>query len=199
MKLLKAFAVTLLIAVIAPVAMAGPCSITGEIEATPNTDPGLPAWTYTLTVTWDTGTDATIDHFDLLMDPVCGGCGCEDFQQALTLVQPAGGATGVEGCNVPFDSSLECEGDPMIPGATGRLLKFSPDESGCALAPGGTATVVFYSDQPPVPVNENILSLVDRWGYAACFGHLGGVFPAMACDPVPTDFKSWGTVKGLYR
>ena len=31
--------------------------------------------------------------------------------------------------------------------------------------------------------DEDILSLVDRWGYAACFGHLRGVFPAMACDP----------------
>lgn len=199
MKLLKVFAVTLLLAGAAPMVLAGPCSIDGDIVATATADPGLPTWAYTLTVSWDTGSDATIDHFDLLMDSVCGGCGCEDFQQTLTLVQPAGTATGVDGCDVPFNVSLECGGDPMIPGATGLLLKFTPDENDCALAPAGTATVVFYADQPPVAVNEDILSLVDRWGNAACFGHLGGVFPAMVCDPVSSADTAWGSVKGMFR
>ncbi len=199
MKLLKIFAVSLLIAGTASVAVAGPCSITGNIVATPTAEPGLPAWTYTMTVDWDTGSDAAIDHFDLLMDSVCGGCSCEDFQQAITLVQPAGTAPGVGGCDVPFGVTLECAGDPMIPAATGLLLMFTPEETDCVLAPAGTATVVFYSDQSPVAVDEDILSLIDRWGYAACFGHLGGVFPAMACNPVPTVDAGWGELKGMYR
>ncbi|MFO7610384.1 MAG: hypothetical protein R6X35_14560 [Candidatus Krumholzibacteriia bacterium] len=175
------------------------CSISGDIVAGPSGDPLLPAWEYTLTVTWDTGTPYALSHVDLLLDAVGGTCFCADFAASLLLVNPAGSSDGVGGCTVPYDVHLECSGDPSIPGVDGILLKFEPAEGDCEPANTGTAVFVFYSDLDPVPVDEDILSLVDKYATEHCFGNLSGEFPGMACNPVPDAGAAWGTVKGLYR
>jgi len=153
-----------------------------------------------MVVTWDTGSSNALSHADLLIDPLGGTCTCGDIASSLVLVQPAGTSDGEGGCTVPYDAFLECNGDPSIPGVTGILLKFEPDESGgCEPGTTGTATFVFYSHQGPVPVDEEVLSLVDKFAGNSCFGNVTGEFPGLACDPVPNDGTSWGNLKGMYR
>ncbi|MCP4573772.1 MAG: hypothetical protein GY838_15545 [bacterium] len=175
------------------------CTISGNISAAPSGDPGLPAWTYTVTVTWDTDVQFALSHLDLLIDPVGGTCGCTDIQSALTLLNPAGSSDGEGGCTVDYDQFLECGGDPSIPGVDGILLKFEPIEEGCEPGTTGTAVLVFHSDIAPVPVDGDILSLVDKFANEYCFGNLSGEFPGLACNPVSGEDTAWGSVKGLYR
>lgn len=175
------------------------CSISGHITAAPSGDPGLPAWAYTLDLTWDTGVDFALSHADLLIDPVGGTCDCGEVQSALTLVNPVGSSDGEGGCTVDYDAFVECNGDPSLPDVDGILLKFEPIEEGCEPDNVGNATFVFYSDLAPVPVDEDVLSLVDKFANDYCFGNLSGEFPGLACNPVPEAGTPWGSVKGLYR
>lgn len=199
MNRLLPFAVALL-AVLAASGASAQCDIAGTIAAAPSADPLLPAWEYTLTVTWDTGTQYAVSHIDLLLDEVGGTCMCSDFSAALTRVNPAGASGGSPGaCSVTWDSFLECRGDPSIPGVDGILLKFEPRAGACEPGTVGTGTFVFHSDLAPVPVDENIISMTDKFGLNYCFGTLTGVFPGMACNPVPNAVSTWGAVKGMYR
>jgi len=175
------------------------CSITGNITAAPNADPALPAWEYTLVITWDTGSQNALSHANLLIDPVGGTCSCSDINLALTLDNPSGTSDGVGGCTVPYDGFIECDGDPSIPGVTGILLKFEPIEDDCEPGPTGTGTFIFYSNLPPSPIDEEILSVVDKHAQEYCFGNMAGDFPAMPCDPVGNEGASWGNLKRMFR
>lgn len=176
------------------------CSITGTIVATPTLDPLGPNWAYTLTIDWDTGSPFALSHANLLIDAAGGTCSCADFEDALSWDSPIGSSDGDPSCTVDYDGFLECHGDPSIPGVDGILLKFEPIEgAGCEPGPTGTGTFVFYSDLPPVPVDEDMLSMVDKFAGESCFGMLSGDFPAFACDPVSTENVPWGRAKGLYR
>ena len=70
------------------------CVITGDIVAAPSGDPLLPAWQYTLTVDWDTGSMFGVSHVNLLLDGVDGTCACADFTAVLTQTDPAGTSQG---------------------------------------------------------------------------------------------------------
>ena len=175
------------------------CLITGEITATPSTDPGLPLWTYTLVMVWDTGSQYALSHANLLLDSATGTCTCQDFADILSWGNPVGSSDGEGGCTVDYEGNLECDGDPSIPGVDQILLKFEPIEEGCEPGPTGTATFVFYSNLPPAPIDEDILSLVDKYALNYCFGNLSGDFPAMACNPVGVEGSTWGQIKGQYR
>jgi hypothetical protein len=175
------FALALAFALMGSGAMAQ-CEISGTITAAPSGDPSLPAWAYTV------------------LDGADGTCDCADFAAALLRVDPAGESTGDTGtCSVVWDSFLECRGDPSIPGADGILLKFEPRVGACEPGPVGSGTFVFYSELAPVPVDDDIISQSDKFGLSYCFGHLTGVFPGMACNPVPNLGSTWSAVKGLYR
>lgn len=195
-----ALACLALATLVAPAAALAQCSINGTITADLSGDPGLPTWQYTLVVNWDTGSQYALSHADLLIDPVGGTCSCWDIEAALSFVNPSGSSDGEGGCTVPYDGYIECNGDPSIPDVTGILLKFEPDEStGCEPGTTGVGTFVFYSEQSPVPVDEDILSLVDKFAGNFCFGNVSGEFPGLACNPVPNGATSWGSLKGQYR
>ena len=188
-----------LAATLAATPAAAACSISGNCTAVPNVAPASAGWTYTLVVTWDTGTNYALSHLDLLLDTVGARCSCADIAEGLVLASPAGNSDGEGGCAVPYLVALECQGDPSIPGVGGILLKFEPNEADCQPGATGTATFTFGSPLPPVPVDEDILSLVDKFSTQHCFGQLTGVFPGMACNPVVDEPRAWGEVKGLYR
>lgn len=176
------------------------CFINGTITANATNNPGGPAWAYTMEFTWDTGTPYALSHANLLLDPGLSTCVCADFSDALMWYDPVGSSGGTDDCTVDYRGLLECEGDPSIPGVEGFLLKFEPIEAeGCEPENTGTAVVVFYSNLPPAPIDEDILSIVDKHGQEFCFGSLSGDFPAMACDPVSTESSTWGQIKGTYR
>jgi hypothetical protein len=176
------------------------CSISGTITAEMTNDPGLPVWCYTMEFTWDTGSPYALSHADLLLDGAGGTCVCADFSDALEWYDPVGSSDGTDDCIVNYTGHLECNGDPSIPGVEGYLLKFEPIEvDGCEPANTGTAVVVFYSNLPPAPIDEDILSIVDKHGQEFCFGSLSGDFPALACDPVDVQGSTWGKIKGEYR
>ncbi len=174
------------------------CDISGDITAAQNTDPNGPAWVYTLTMTWDTDAKYALSHFDVLIDGVSGGCTLADLMGHLWWDDPIGTSDGEGGCTVSYYGELSDNGDPSIPGVTDLLLKFEP-YAGCEPANVGSGVFTFYSDLAPVPVDEDILSLVDKYAGNYCFGHLTGMFPGMDCDPVDNEAVSFGAVKGLYR
>lgn len=176
------------------------CFIGGTITASPNPNLSGPNWMYTMVVTWDTGNSYSLSHANLLLDSAGGTCVCQDFMDAMSWGSPAGSSDGTPmPCSVDYEAFLECEGDPSIPEVDGILLKFEPIEGDCEPGPTGTGTFVFYSNLDPYPIDEDILSVVDKHAQEYCFGHLSGDFPGMACDPVSTEDSSWGQLKGMYR
>ncbi|MFH2051559.1 MAG: hypothetical protein ABIK96_03730 [bacterium] len=188
-----------LLLLLLPFAAQAECFIGGNIEAVENPDPFGPAWIYTLTVSWDNDVQFDLSHMDLLLDAVGGNCTQADFSSILSWGDPIGSSDGNGGCTVYYHAELTANGDPSIPDVTGILLKFEPYEDGCEPENVGTATFVFYSDLAPVPVDEEILSLVDKFAGLYCFGTLTGFFPGMDCDPVDSEAVNWGTVKGIFR
>jgi hypothetical protein len=177
----------------------GPCAISGNIVAMPTPDPG-PAWVYTLTFTWDTGSPYALSHANLFMDEADGNCTCTDFQEVLVWDDPVGYSDGDPLCTVQYSGLLQCDGDPSIPDLGGILLKFEPILDGtCEPGPAGAATFTFYSHLAPAPIDADILSLVDKSALNSCSGTLSGDFPAMECDPVAAEPIRWGKAKSLYR
>jgi hypothetical protein len=176
------------------------CFIGGTITADPNPDPQGPTWMYTVVISWDTGNNYSLSHANLLMDSSTGTCRCQDFMDALIWDDPAGSSDGTPmPCTVDYQAFLECEGDPSIPEVEGILLKFEPIEGDCEPGPTGTGTFVFYSNLPPYPINEELLSVVDKYSLEYCFGFLSGDFPTMVCDPVGNEDSNWGELKGMFR
>jgi len=188
----------LAIAAFAQIAVAE-CYISGSVDVEANAESG-PAWVYTLSLSWDTGGQHGLSHANLLLDGIGGTCSCADFQDALSWSDPIGSSNGDSDCTVHYDGFLECSGDPSIPGVEGFLLKFEPDESdGCEPGPTGSAEFVFYSDLGPAPIDADILTMVEKDSNNSCFGSLTGYFPAMTCDPVSTEARGFGSIKGMYR
>ena len=175
------------------------CTITGTISAE-MVDHALGMWRYTLELIWDTGSPYALSHANLLLDPGFGECLCVDFEEALAWEDPIGSSDGYpEGCTVYYYGMLECHGDPSIPGVDGFLLKFEPYEyESCAPGPTGIGTFVFYSDYGPAPIDDDILSVVDKHGQASCIGTLTGEFPGIPCDPLAGEGATWTSVKELY-
>lgn len=192
---------TLLTVVFGAQAALAQCFIGGTITASPNPNLSGPNWMYTMEISWDTGNNYSLSHANLLIDPGLGTCTCQDFTDALSWDSPIGTSNGYpEPCTVEYEGFLECGGDPSIPEVSGFLLKFEPiEDEFCEPGPTGTATFTFYSNLPPVPIDEEILSVVDKHAQEYCFGNMSGDFPAMACDPVGTQDSSFGSLKGLFR
>ena len=198
MKFMVTLFLTLLL-VGAAVSAEAECSITGNISAAQNPDPFGPAWVYTLTITWDNDVKFDLSHMDLILDSVGGSCTLTDFYSHLSWGDPIGYSDGNGNCMVYYQGQLTGNGDPSIPGVTGILLKFEPYEDGCEPDNVGTAVFTFYSDLAPVSVDEEILSLVDKFARQYCFGNLTGFFPGMDCNPVDAQTTSWGSIKGIFR
>jgi len=176
------------------------CSIIGTITPHATNDPDGPAWAYVVDLSWNSGSPYGLSHIDLLLDYRGRTCVCQDFEDALIWSDPVGSSTGTFGCTVDYRAYLECKGDPSIPGTDNYLLKFEPMESAmCEPGNTGTARFVFYSNLPPAPIDEDVLSIVDKAGRTFCYGNLSGFFPSMACDPVGVEGSTWGTIKSQYR
>jgi hypothetical protein len=177
------------------------CVIDGSITAEMNDgDPSLGAWCYTLEVIWDTDAMTALSHLDLFIDGPNGTCDCEAVTASINLAYPAGHSDGEpDGCNVDYEGFIECNGDPSIP-LEGILLKWEPLEmpDGCEPGPVGTGYFTFYSDNAPVPVDDSLPLLAEKNDGQYCGGLVGGVFPALPCDPVATEAATWTEIKGLY-
>ena len=130
-----------------------------------------------------------------------GACLCQDFADALNWASPAGSSDGEpDGCTVYYDVFLECDGDPSIDGIEGILLKWEPiEDEFCEPGPVGSGTFTFFSDLPPVAIDEENLFLIEKHSGEACEGAITGVFPSLVCDPVATDASSWSRLKRLYE
>lgn len=185
------------IALSLPAVALAACDISGNISAAPNSDPMGPAWVYTAVITWDTGSQYALSHLDLWLDIAGGTCSCSDFQQALSW-GPVIGASG-SSCAVNYYGELNCSGDPSIPGVTGIVLKFEPVAGGCEPGTTGTGTFTFTSNLGPTAIDEDAITLVDKFARNYCFGSLTGEFPSMACNPVGAEGACWGAVKGMFR
>ncbi|PIV81461.1 hypothetical protein COW53_04220 [bacterium CG17_big_fil_post_rev_8_21_14_2_50_64_8] len=198
MKLKLTILLSLVTLVVASTALAQ-CDISGNITASANPDSEGPAWMYTLTINWDTDVQYALSHMDLIIDSEGGTCTLSDIAAHLFWDPIIGTSDGEGGCTVSYFGELSGNGDPSIPGIGGIILKFEPNGGDCEPGNVGTATFVFYSDLPPVPVDEDALSLVDKYSLYYCMGHLTGVFPGYACDPVDNEATNFGTLKGMFR
>jgi len=200
-KLLSSIAGALAI-VLAGVPAFAQCTIDGMITAAENAvDPDLGDWRYVLEVTWDTGSPTALSHLGLVVDIPGGNCDCAEIASAIAFAYPGGSSDGEpDGCLVDYEGFVECNGDPSIP-IDGILLKWEPlmMEDGCEPGPLGTGWFVFYSDYPPVPVDDSIPILAEKNDGDFCAGLIGGVFPSLPCNPVPTEGTSWSDLKALYR
>jgi len=190
--------VVLAVAAFAQVA-AAECGIDGTITASHNPDPMGPAWMYTVEITWDTGTQYALSHMDIIMDTAGGTCSCQDFYSAISFADTIGTSGGDPNCTVDYYGEINCQGDPSIPSVDGIVLKFEPFDNGCEPGTMGSATFVFYSPLGPAPIDSEFAALVDKYALSYCFGSLSGDFPSMACDPVPDEATSFGTLKGMFR
>lgn len=177
------------------------CDIWGTVVAEPSDRPDLGDWRYRLLIHWDTDGKFALSHMDVLLDSATGSCTCANFVTALEWLDPVGSAMGTPiPCMLLFQPLLQCDGDPSIPGASGKLLKFEPYESeSCEPGPVGVGSFTLYSDLGPAPIAEPNLFLVDKFGRLACWGSLTGQFPALPCDPVGATPQSWSGIKGIYR
>ena len=195
-QLKQILAVVAIIVALPGLALAA-CDISGSITASPNLDPMGPGWMYTAVINWDTGSPYALSHMGLWLDIAGGTCSCQDFQQAISF----GSIIGQSGSTCPVDyyGDLNCQGDPSIPGVYGIVLKLEPVEGGCEPGTMGQGTFVFYSDLGPAAIDEDALTLVDKFGQNFCFGSLTGDFPSMPCNPVGDANSSWGSVKGMFR
>jgi hypothetical protein len=178
-------------------AFASDCAVSGTIAATRNPDPQGPEWQYTAVIQWDTGTRYALSHLTMLLDIAGGTCSCANFQSALTWGYPIG--TSGTACVASYWGELNCQGDPSIPGASGIALKLNPISGACEPGTAGTGTFVFMSDLAPAQIDEDALTMIDKYGQKFCWGHLSGQFPAMPCNPVSGEISPWGSVKGMYR
>lgn len=185
------------LALLVPAAASAACSITGTITAAPNPNPSGPAWQYTAVIDWNTGTRYALSHIDLLLDVAGGACSCQDFQNTISWGSTIG--TSGTSCVTAYGGELNCQGDPSIPGVLGIALKLEPKVGTCEPGTSGQGTFVFYSNLGPAAIDEDALTLIDKFGQSSCFGHLSGDFPAMPCGPVAEKPSSWGSVKGMFR
>ena len=176
------------------------CFIGGDITAEINTDPAYPNWKYTAAISWDTGTQYALSHLDMVLDTGLGTCTCGDLAAALFYTGIPGYSEGDPmGCEVEYETTLECSGDPSIPGVDGIIFKFEPVSLECEPGTTGTGTFVFYSNYGPAPIDNEILSLIDKHGQLTCSGYLAGMFPSLTCDPVSNEAVSWDAMKVLFK
>ena len=187
-----------LLIILLPATALGQFSLTGEITAERVDDP-LGSWAYTLHVTWDTGTRYGLSHLDLIFDDG-RNCDCEEIFASVRWGDPAGTMTAEGGgMLLDVDHELNCKGDPSIDVVV-PLFKFSPREhDGHEAGPTGEMTVVFYSNYAPAAIAEPNLFLVDKFSQYSDFGQVTGVFPALACDPLPIEADTWDSLKARYR
>ena len=185
------------LALLVPAAASAACSISGNITASLNPDPAGPAWKYTAVIDWNTDTRYALSHIDLWLDKAGGNCSCQNFQDALSWGSPIG--TSGTSCVTGYGGELNCLGDPSIPGVTGIALKLNPLAGTCEPGTSGQGTFVFFSNLGPATIDEEALTLVDKFGTGSCFGHLSGSFPSMPCNPVGDAISPWGSVKGMFR
>lgn len=180
-----------------PVLALATCSISGSVTASANPDPLGPDWMYTVVIDWNTGSQYALSHMDMWLDVAGGTCSCQDFQQAISYAAIIG-SSGAS-CVTSYTGSLNCQGDPSIPHVDGIVLKFEPTAQSCEPGTTGQGTFVFFSELGPAPIDEEALTLVDKFARQYCFGSLTGDFPSMPCDPVGAGSANWGSVKGMFR
>lgn len=182
---------------ILPASASAECLITGNVSAEVCNNP-LGTFCYTLEINWDNDSPYGLSHFCLIVDAEGGTCSCADFSDNISFGLISGSSNGEGGCLVEYSSGLECDGDPSI-GMPGIMFKFEPIEETCEPGPTGSGSFVFYSNLPPVPVDEEAISLVDKSAQNYCTGNITGVFPGLACDPVSTSEVHVGALKSIYR
>lgn len=197
--MIRMFKICLLVAaLLVPAgAFASACDVGGTITATKNPNAQGPEWQYTAVIHWDTGTRYALSHLTMLLDVAGGTCSCQNFQSTLTWGYPIG-ASGTT-CVSQYWGELNCQGDPSIPGAAGIALKLNPIAGTCEPGTTGTGTFVFTSNLAPAQIDEEALTMVDKYGQQYCWGHLTGQFPALPCNPVAGELSPWGSVKGMFR
>lgn len=174
-----------------------PVCIEGNSTAQEVSDPAG-RWLYTITVSWNTGVQQGVSHFDVILGLSNCPCVCDRFP--FDEGNGPNKSTGEDDCSVYYSASFECKGDPSVDGEKGPLVKFEPRDAGKDCEPGnsGNGTFSFLSDWPPARLSTPNDLLLIKFGRDSCRGNLTGVLPACSC-PNATQNSSWGDVKKMFR
>lgn len=180
---------------------AGPGAATPEIWGTGTAwlsdDPGFGGyWKYCYEIHWS-GLPCAVSHIEILLCP--GDCACACDAESFAFADTAGIGPGSveEYLTVHYYGDLDISGDPST-GIEGMLLKFEPYEGICEPGREGSATLCFYSVAAPAfGAYPDHLSM--KFGGEYALGRLDGAFPGCYQGFSPTEEKTWGYVKGLYR
>ena len=131
-------------------------------------------------------------------------CLCDSTSEVIYFSDPAGTSTGVdniteEPCEVQYLGFVECNGLEDI--TNDDVVKFEvPDNQTCEPIHYGTGTWIFYSTMPPLPWDEYTNTVFFKYGEMLCTGGFSGQLPSCyECIPVPTEERSWGSIKAIYE
>lgn len=198
LRSIPALGLLVLAALIPSLATAGECVSGSSAAALQSSGPFAGMWKYTLTVTWDTGSqDLSHLTFDLGLDD----CPCVCDEGVIRFDTPAGDSDGHlpsgEPCTVDYAGDFVCAGDPSIPEQDGPAVKWDPAEGDCEPGRTGTGTFCFYSLNGPGAAGPGELWI--KFGQNTCTGPLTGDLPACNGCPTPIEPATWGAVKSLFE
>jgi hypothetical protein len=153
-------------------------------------------WEYCYEVHW-TGLRNAVSHIEVILCP-SGDCGCDCDPEFFAFADTVGRGNAQEDqILVHYYGGMESSGDPST-GLEGFLIKFEPFEGLSEPGQDGSATLCFYSVAAPVLGNyPDRIGM--KFGGEYALGVLDGALPGCRQGFSPTDTKTWGYVKALYR
>jgi hypothetical protein len=175
-------------------------SASSEVWATgsaqPADDPAFQGyWEYCYEIHW-AGLPRGVSHIEILICPP-GECGCACEPEFFAFADTSGYGGEEEETGIHYYGGFEASGDPST-GLEGMLLKFEPYEGISEPALEGSAILCFFSVAAPVfgtyPDQVQI-----KFGDGYALGSLDGPLPGCRQGFSPTDIKTWGYVKAMYR
>ncbi len=79
-------------------------------------------------------------------------------------------------------------------------MKFEPVPNPyCEPGSTGTAHFRIESQYSPAPIAADNLFVIEKSGRDWSRGQFLGVFPALPCNPVDGESRTWGQIKASYR
>ena len=182
----------------APPGVASP-DLWGTGAAWPSDDPGFEGyWRYCYEIQWS-GLPHAVSHIEILLcRPGDCDCGCHpEFFAFADTVGHGPGDSEQEHLTVHYYGGLETSGDPST-GLGGMLLKFEPYEGLAEPDLEGSANLCFYSVTAPIHgAFPDQISI--KFGGDSALGCFEGPLPACRQGYSPTDARTWGYVKSVFR
>jgi hypothetical protein len=198
----KGLVVAGLIALLPVTVSAQNCTLVDiEVSAELSTDPGYEGmYKYTMTGSWELDGVGAISYVLFSLGAECP-CLCDSLVDMVYFENTAGTSTGEttrgDACEARYNGFIECDG---LLETDDVALKYEVLGNMCDPKEAGTGTWFFYSTLSPLPYAEYTDAVYFKYGENLCTGTLTGQLPnCLECIQVPTEDKTWGAIKSIYR